>query len=95
MGKHSFIAGIQGYDRVAYRPSIASICRIVSLLNSVNLSLMMSGIRQRPYAHARQEVFRRAYYAGYSLTEIGDEFGLDHTTILHGIRAAEKRGKAQ
>lgn len=42
-------------------------------------------------SHTRQEAMRRMFDAGYSLPQIGRLFGLDHTTVLHGVRAARAR----
>jgi chromosomal replication initiation ATPase DnaA len=51
--------------------------------------------RHRPIAWARQDFMLSAERAGYSLSEIGRFLNRDHTTVLHGIRAAKKREAAQ
>lgn len=59
---------------------------------------LLNGNRTRAAAHLRQEVMHRlrstTYVDGaprYSLTSIARRFGKDHTTIIHGIRAHERR----
>lgn len=47
--------------------------------------------RVRRIAWTRQSVYYAARMEGISLTEIGDFFGRDHTSVLHGIRAVKKR----
>jgi chromosomal replication initiation ATPase DnaA len=53
-----------------------------------------SPIRRRPIAWPRQEFMLAAHEAGFSMPQIGRFLGRDHTTILHGIRAARKRRQA-
>ena len=59
---------------------------------------ILSRSRDRSIAHARQEVIWRLYSARhpdgarrFSMPQIGRYLGQDHTTILHAIRAHEKR----
>ena len=48
--------------------------------------------RARHVSWPRQEFMLAAHEAGYSMPQIGRFLGSrDHTTILHGIRAARKR----
>ena len=47
-------------------------------------------------AAARQEAMLRAReLTGQSLPQIGRSFGRDHTTVLAGCRAAERRRRAE
>jgi hypothetical protein len=45
----------------------------------------------RAIAHARQDAFNRLADADFPLADIGRFFRRDHTTVLTGIRAYEKR----
>jgi chromosomal replication initiation ATPase DnaA len=50
--------------------------------------------RKRHVAWPRQEFMLAAHEAGYSMPQISGFLNRDHTTILHGIRAARKRRDA-
>lgn len=65
----------------------------VEVANSKGLTFeeMMADTRQRDVAWPRQEFMLAAHREGYSMPEIGALIGRDHTTVLHGIRAAKKR----
>ena len=53
---------------------------------------MMRVTHQHHVAHPRQAAMWLARLGGHSLPQIARDFGgRDHTTILHGIRAAAKR----
>lgn len=59
---------------------------------SVPREVIVGPQRHRRYAIARQAAYWLAQRQGYSLPHIGDYIGhRDHTTVLHGIRATEKR----
>lgn len=50
------------------------------------------GSSRKPHiAHPRQEVMRRLRELGYSYPRIGRILARDHTTVLHGVRAARAR----
>lgn len=65
----------------------------------ISVSALRSSTRTKEIAHARQDFMREAHNIrlsngrrAYSLTVIGRFLGnRDHTTILYGIRASEKR----
>lgn len=58
----------------------------------VSMEEIFGSDRTRYVAHARQECFLRIRDATeLSLPYIGRLFKRDHTTVLHGIRAAENR----
>lgn len=42
--------------------------------------------RHRRQVAIRWVIFAAARKNGMSLTEIGDEFGMDHGTVMHGLR---------
>lgn len=52
---------------------------------------VMGGRTYSAHDKARQYVYLRLWSEGMSLTQIGKAMGKDHTTILHGARAAAKR----
>lgn len=89
-------------------PSIASICRDVAEKYGLTVAQLESQSRIRPIAHPRQEVMWRAYQIRrwdgsrrYSTTMIGRYWkgkggrtkGLDHSTVIHSLRAYEKRAR--
>lgn len=47
--------------------------------------------RERAFAWPRQDAMRRMHEAGHSSVDIGFFLKRDHTTILHGVRAARAR----
>ena len=58
----------------------------------VEPELVLGDSRNRRVAWARQELCRRLYdHWGYSLPIIGRLISRDHTTVLHGVRAARRR----
>jgi chromosomal replication initiator protein len=67
----------------------------VSAERRIPTSDLLSPSRQHPIAHARQEAMVRMYATGrLSLTQIGNFFDRDHTTVLYGIRQVQKRAGA-
>lgn len=63
----------------------------VSAKTGISCEDIQSDKKTRHIAHARQVVMYGARLAGVSFAEIGDFFGRDHTTVMHGVRAVEKR----
>lgn len=45
----------------------------------------------RKTVQARQLAMYVAVRAGHSLPKVGEVFNRDHTTVLHGVRAEERR----
>ena len=69
-----------------------AIARSVAARRRVRFDDMMSRSRYLPFARARQEaMYLMVAEKRWSLPRIGMFFGRDHTTILHGARAHEKR----
>lgn len=53
---------------------------------------ILAKTRRRKISHPRQEFMLHARRSGHSTQKIADFLGLkDHTTVLHGSRAAAKR----
>jgi chromosomal replication initiation ATPase DnaA len=75
--------------------SIAGIIRDVAGEFGVPDAAIRGNSRVRIVAIPRQEVMRRAHDAGFSLHQIGHVLSRDHTTVLHGIKAAKARAVAQ
>ena len=48
-----------------------------------------------PVVKVRQHAMLLAHEAGYSTPQIGRAFSRDHTTVLHGIRAAQRRASGR
>lgn len=73
-------------------PPIAAIHGTVASKHGLTPREMLQKTQAWRISHPRQEAFSRAKAAGYSLTQIGEYFGgYDHTSVLHGIRAHERR----
>jgi hypothetical protein len=51
--------------------------------------------RQRKYIHKRIYFFNVLRNAGYTYQSIGDLFGLNHATIVHGIKTYKDLKKAK
>lgn len=59
--------------------------------NGVSLSLLTGRSRSAMAVLHRQAAMAAARMAGASLPAIGRVLGRDHTTVLHGVRAHERR----
>ena len=57
----------------------------------VTVEELTSDTRTDRIAHARQIIMAALHDRGFSTTEIGGLLGRDHTTVIHGIRAANAR----
>ncbi len=75
--------------------SIRQVCRDVMKRHGISHDDFYSKSRKRPVAWARQEAMAIAHDAGKSLPMIGRHFGMDHTSILHGVRAHKARSGAK
>lgn len=75
------------------RTPFADIMRQVGDKHGVSVAELLSPARSRCPAWARQEVMYRARReTSLSLPQIGQRLGnRDHSTVLHGVRAHEKR----
>ena len=72
--------------------SLPEATRISAQKFGVTVSDIMGQRRTWPIAHARQEAMRLAHATdAYTLVQIGRFFGRDHSTVLHGIKAATDR----
>jgi len=97
MSRRTFIRGLMLSVDAQVDASIAQVIRHVSREAGVSAADILGPIKTWDIAHPRQEVMRIAHRVlGRSLTQIGTVLGgRDHTTILNGIRSAEKRKASQ
>lgn len=73
-------------------PIASRIIAIHAFENGVTLAELRSPDRKRPIVHIRQDLMLRLRNeTSHSLPEIGRMISRDHTTVLLGIRQAEKR----
>lgn len=73
------------------RTTIRDLALQVCTERCVPIAELMSDARRAQVAHARQEVMRLAVDAGFSTTQVGRFLGRDHSTVVHGIKAARAR----
>lgn len=73
---------------------MSDIAAQVALLRGITVMELRGTNRRVQYSHPRQEAMLIMHEAGYSMPRIGRFFRRDHTTVLHGIRAARARGEA-
>lgn len=74
-------------------PSATSIMQTISRCRSVPLSVLRSNARAYRFSHPRQEIcWAIRSRTDLSLPDIGRLIGgRDHTTVMHAIRAVERR----
>lgn len=75
----------------AHRRRLLVLAVEVSRAYGLTVEDFKSPTRVRDVSWPRQEFMLAAHRAGYSLGQIARFLNRDHTTILHGIRAASKR----
>lgn len=71
------------------RPSASRVRAVVDLVaaeTGIDRGLILSTCKARHVAVARWRAFRVLRDYGYSLPSIGHAFGMDHTSVLHGLR---------
>jgi len=95
MSRSTFIDGILGRPRNRTAASLWQITRDVACAYDVGADIIRSKVRRHNIAHPRQEAMRRADLAGFTSSEIGRFFSRDHTTVIHGIKAATSRMAAE
>tara|TARA_R100001086_G_scaffold211977_1_gene127950 strand:- start:212 stop:499 length:288 start_codon:yes stop_codon:yes gene_type:complete len=95
MSRATFIDGLLGRPRDKTAASLSQITRDVAAAYGVSVMDMCSKVRTYKVAHARQEAMRRAKNLGFGVRAIGVFFSRDHTTVMHGIKAATRRMAAE
>ena len=63
----------------------------VAAATGVSVEALLGQSRVGEIAQARQALMHRAHAAGRGLSQIGRWLDRDHSTVLHGVRAHEKR----
>lgn len=62
----------------------------VAAERGVTVQEIMGRSKIRAIARARQEVCRRLVEHGWSFPRVGRFLGLDHTTVIHACKAADR-----
>jgi len=70
---------------------IREIAEAVAVEAGVSAAEIMGRGKSPEVAHPRQEVMRRARALGLSYPRIARFWGMDHTSVMHGVAAAEAR----
>lgn len=65
------------------------ICQVVSKHLSVSIEDMKSKSRKREYVTARQFSISFMRKQGQTLTSIGNYFNMDHSSVMHNLRALQ------
>jgi chromosomal replication initiation ATPase DnaA len=65
---------------------MVDIIAAVGVETGVESWAILSTLRAKGVAAARQLAMSRCYTAGHSLSEIGRKFDRDHTTVLYAVR---------
>jgi len=74
------------------RIRMADIAEEVAWAHGMTVAQILGRNARREFSWPRQRAYLLCHRQGYSLGQIGRLFGgRDHTTIIHGIRAAEGR----
>ena len=81
---------LHGRER-QHATAIRNICAAMCAKHGVTMAEILGRSHEHRISHARQEVMWLASMAGKSTGEIGRFFGRDHTTVMHGIRAHQRR----
>lgn len=77
---------------LATRPDQMAIIEAVAVEHGLKVGDLFRRTSARAISWPRQVAFLRLRETGLSLLEIAAVFDVDHTTVMHGIRAAEGRG---
>lgn len=71
---------------------IRTICELICEVRGMNFESLFSDTQAHCIAHPRQEVwFLCRDVRGLKFHEIGRAFGMDHTNIMHGVKAVRNR----
>jgi chromosomal replication initiator protein len=76
--------------------SISKLEGVIARAASVDVDEIRGLNRHRSTAEARHAVWFVAHdHLGYSLKFIGDVYGRDHTTIMHGVKRMREHKRSQ
>lgn len=68
------------------------VLREVSQATGIRITDLTGYSRRRSIVWPRQVAYLALHRAGYSLSDIGRIMHRDHTTVMHGIAVAKRRG---
>lgn len=77
-----------------HRSTVLKIVDAVSEATGIPAKRILGPRKDAATARARQIVMYEARRAGLSYPQIGDALDRDHTSVMHGVRAEEKRRAA-
>jgi chromosomal replication initiation ATPase DnaA len=81
----------QAFADIKSKAPIRAIVRQVAKLTGIPQEDILSPKRDRATARARQMVMWKARQEGHSFPAIGKALQRDHTSVLHGVRAINRR----
>lgn len=70
---------------------LAAVVAMFERLNDLPAGALYTPIRKRSVVWPRQDCWAWLTLHGYSLSAIGRHWGMDHTSVLYGVRAAQRR----
>lgn len=76
---------------VQHKSTVLKIVDAVAEATGIPAKRILGPRKDAATSRARHIVMYEARLAGLSTTQIGDALGRDHTTVIHGVRAEEKR----
>lgn len=79
---------------VRHKSTVLQIVDAVAEATGIPARHILGPRRDGPTARARQIVMYEARLAGLSYPQIGQALGRDHSTVIEGVRAEEKRRAA-
>ena len=82
---------MRGRLTVRHRVLMRSVVREIAQERGMSADEILSDDLARHIAHARQDAMLAMRDLGFSSPMVGAFFGKDHTTVLHGWDAAERR----
>ena len=80
----------------SFAPTVPLLAHLFARSRSRSVDDIYNRSHHKRYSHLRQDFW--AYLnviLGYDLAEIGRQFGMHHTTVLHGVRQAKKRARTR
>ena len=90
-GAYMVTAGVIAPPSDIVRTTVFSAVIEAARANGEDPAKILSRDRSLPVSAARHHAFYIAKGNGLSLSEIGRNWGYDHTTVLHGLRAHAAR----
>lgn len=85
------IAALQAALAVPRAVTMLHIAKDAAAAHGITVRQIRSSSRERHIAWPRQIAMAKMREQGFSLQTIADFWGVDHTTVLHGINAANGR----